>query len=225
MVIGGPVSERVDHATDAVRDGATAVVLWPPAPSALEAERLAAHADEAGVEIGVARPLAASTALSSVSWSARLVTLSLVGRTDGRLAQAGWRTALAGALDVCAALTEGRGTSRLDVAAERDGDALRAVVLAARFGNGAYAQASIRFSDARDDEVTLYASRPGARLEAQSLAVPFGLEGAAALADDLEAAEVDAFLEAAAEGQPAPFALDRALATMRLAERVRQHLR
>ncbi len=224
VVVGGPVAERVGHAASAVRDGAAVILLWPPAASALEAEELMIHADEAGVEVGVARPLGTSRALSSKPWGARLVTLSLVGRTGGPLAEAGWRTALAGALDVCASLTDAR-SARLDVVAERDGDVLRAVVMAARFGNGAYAQASIRFSDTGTDEVSLYASRPGHRLDARSLAVPLGLEGETALADDLEASEVEAFVEAVVAGRPAPFALDRALVAMRLTNQARERLR
>ena len=225
VVVGGPVAERAGHAARAVEGGTPVLLLWPPAASALEAEDLAAHADEAGVEVAVARPLGTSAALSSPPWPARLVTLSVVGRPRGPLAGAGWRTALAGALDVCASLTSARG-GRLEVAAERDGDALRAVVLAARFGNGAYAQAAVRFSDAaEDDEVRLYASRPGARLEARSLAAPFGRGDAPALAPDPEAAEVAAFVRALEAGERAPFSLDRALVAMRLTELVGERLR
>ncbi|MGB3542349.1 MAG: hypothetical protein WBA11_05420, partial [Rubrivirga sp.] len=151
--------------------------------------------------------------------------LSLVGRTDGTLATVGWRTALAGTLDVCASLA-GAHAARLKVVAEREGDALRAVLMAARFGNGAYAQTSIRFSDTlEDDEVRLYASRPGARLEARSLAAPFGEDGDPALTSDLEVAEVTAFAQAIAAGDRAPFSLDHALVAMRLTEQAREKLR
>ncbi|MGB3541444.1 hypothetical protein, partial [Rubrivirga sp.] len=47
VVIGGAISERVGHAARAVRDGVRPMILWPPAGSALEAEDLVAHADEA----------------------------------------------------------------------------------------------------------------------------------------------------------------------------------
>lgn len=235
VVVGGPVRERVAWATRAVSAGAHAFVLWPPAPDAGAAEALAARAEEAGVEVGVARPLGAGAALAGVpeGWAARLVTLSLVAPLGGRLAVAGWPTLLAGALDVCTSLAAARDVTRLDAVAEREADALRAVALAARFENGAYAQAVVRFSDhVAADEVALYAARPGSRVEARSLAGPLCVEAEGRPApvvppppDDAEAAEVEAFARAVAAGQPAPYPLDRALATLRLAERVQDRLR
>ncbi|WP_420456240.1 hypothetical protein [Rubrivirga sp.] len=236
VVVGGPVEDRVARASHAVGSGAHAFLLWPPAPSAGAAEALGNRAEEAGVEVGVARPLGATAALAGVpdGWAARLVTLALVARLDGPLARAGWATLLAGALDLCATLAAARDVGRLDAVAERDGRALRAVALAARFDNGAYAQATVRFSDHVDeDEVALYAARPGGRVEARSLAGPLCVEaegrGARPVAQpprpDADAAEVDAFVAAVADGRPAPYALDDALATLRLVERVRQRLR
>ena len=236
VVVGGPVERRVDVAAEAVGAGAHAFLLWPPAASASAAEALADRAEEAGVEVGVARPLGATAALSGVpsGWAARLVTLGLVARVDGPLAAAGWPTLLAGALDLCATLAAARDVTRLDAVAERDRDALRAVALAARFENGAYAQATVRFSDhVAEDEVALYAARPGSRVEARSLAGPLCVEAegsgapvaAAPPASDPEVAEVEAFVAAVAAGRPAPYALDDALATLRLAERAQERLR
>ena len=236
VVIGGPVEDRVEHAALAVGAGAHAFLLWPPASSVGAAEGLADRAEEAGVEVGVARPLGATAALAGVpgGWAARLVTLSLVVRLGGPLAQAGWATLLAGALDLCATLAVARDVTRLDAVAERDHGALRAVALAARFENGAYAQATVRFSDhVAEDEIALYASRSGSRVEARSLAGPLCVEaegrGSRLVSEaphpDADAAEVDAFAAAVAAGRPAPYALDDALATLRLVERVRGTLR
>jgi len=242
VVVGGPVRERVAWATRAVSAGAHAFLLWPPAADAGAAETLAARAEEAGVEVGVERPLGAGAALAGVpdGWAARLITLSLVAPLGGRLAAAGWPTLLAGALDVCTSLAAARDVTRLDAVAEREpqadtdqADALRAVALAARFENGAYAQAVVRFSDHADtDEVALYASRPGSRVEARSLTGPLCVEAeghpaavAPAPPDDAEAAEIEAFARAVAARQPAPYPLHRALATLRLAARVQDRLR
>lgn len=236
VVIGGPVDDRVARAAQAVSEGAHAFLLWPPAPVAAAAEALADRAEEAGVQVGVARPLGATEALAGIpaGWAARLVTLSLVARPDGPLAEAGWATLLAGALDVCATLADARAVARMDAVAERDGDALRAVVLAVRFENRAYAQATVRFSDhVADDEVALYAARPGSRVEARSLAGPLCVEAEGhaaplatvpALADGPET-EATAFVAAIAAGRPAPYTLDHALATLRLAERAQEKLR
>lgn len=236
VVIGGPVEDRVALAADAVGTGAHAFLLWPPAPSASAAEALADRAEEAGVEIGVARPLGATAALAGVpqGWAARLVTFSLVARIDGPLAAGGWSTLLAGALDLCATLAAARDVGRLDAVAERDGDALRAIALAARFDNGAYAQATVRFSDhVAEDEVALYAARNGSRVEARSLAGPLCVEAegrGSPLASqpphaDADAAEIEAFVAAIAAGRPAPYPLDDALATLRLVERAQERLR
>ena len=234
VVVGGPVAERVARAVEAVEGGAHAFLLWPPAETARGAGVLADRAEEAGVEVGVARPLGASAALAGVpaGWAARLVTLALVARLDGPLARSGWPTLLAGALDVCTSLTAARAVSRLDAVAERDRGALRAVALAARFDNGAHAQATVRFADhAAADEVVLYASRPGSCVEARSLAGPLCVEAegrtapVAPPASDPEAAEVAAFVAAVAAGRPAPYALDDALAALRLAEEAQERLR
>lgn len=236
VVVGGPVEARPARAAEAVEAGAHAFLLWPPAPSARAARGLGDRAEEAGVEVGVARPLGASRALGGVpaGWAARLVTLALTARTDGPFGRAGWPVLLAGALDVCATLADAWDVARLDAVAERDGDALRAVALAARFDNGAYAQATVRFSDhAAEDDLALYAARSGSRVEARSLAGPLCVEAegrAPAVAPgpplgDPEATEVAAFVAAVAAGRRAPYGLDRALATLRLAETAQERLR
>ena len=77
VVVGGPVDERVAHAAQAIGRGAHVFLQWPPADAARAAEALAGRAEEAGVEVGVARPLGAR-ALAGVppGWAARLVTLT-----------------------------------------------------------------------------------------------------------------------------------------------------
>ena len=233
VVVGGPVAERMGHAARAVGGGAHVFLLWPPGTAA-EADALAARAEEAGVEVGLARPLGAR-ALAGVpeGWAARLVTLTLVARTGGPLAQAGWPGLLAGAVDLCSALSDARDASRLDAVAERDGDAVRAVALAGRFENGAYAQAVVRFSDhAPDDEVALYAARPGSRVEARSLDGPLCVEPQdqaparrAPVGGDPLADEVAAFVGAVDAGRPPAYGLGAALAALRLVARVRDQLR
>ena len=233
VVVGGPVAGRAVRAARAVGEGAHAFVLWPPAADAREAEALAARAEEAGVEVGLARPLGAA-ALAGVpdGWAARLVTLTVVARAGGPLARAGWDRLLAGAVGVCAALADAQDAGRLDAVAERDGGAVRAVALAGRFETGAYAQAVVRVSDhAPADDVALYASRPGSRVEARSLDGPLCVEagGRAAplrpLAGDPLVDQVAAFGEAVASGRPAPYGLAAGLTALRVVERVRDRLR
>ncbi len=232
VVVGGPVAERMTHAARAVGEGAHVFLLWPPGTAA-GADALAGRAEEAGVEVGLARPLGAR-ALAGVpdGWAARLVTLTLVARTGGTLAGAGWPGLLAGAVDLCSTLADARDASRLDAVAERDGDAIRAVALAGRFENGAYAQAVVRFSDhAPADEVALYAARPGSRVEARSLDGPLCVETQASTwrvpvpSGDPLADEVAAFVEAVGAGRPPAYGLGAALTALRLVARVRDQLR
>ncbi len=233
VVVGGAVAHRATTAARAIGEGAAVYLLWPPASSAREVEALAHRAEEAGVEVGVERPLGARV-LDGVpaGWAARLVTLTLVGTTGGALARSGWAGLLAGAVDLCLTLADARDASRLEAVAERDGDAIRAVALSGRFETGAYVQAIARLSDyAPADTVALYASRPGSRVEARSLDGPLCVEvegqraAPAATASYTEDSEILAFARAAGGGHRPPYGLDAALAALRLVERVSEQLR
>jgi predicted dehydrogenase len=232
VVVGGPVGERAAVAGRAVARGAHAFVLWPPGVSAAELDALGSRAEEAGVEVGVARPLETAALLAGrpVGWTARLVTLSAVAAPGGPLARAGWPALLAGALDLAAALAGSHAAARLDAEAERDGAALRAVALAVRLRNGAFAQVALRRSPQADrDEVALYASRPGSRVEARSFRGPLCLDGAptgptASVAAGA-AAEAGAFARAVSAGRAPAYPLGDALATLRLVEQAQERLR
>ena len=188
----------------AVTRGSDVFVAWPPG-SVAEAEALRRRADEAGVEVGVERPVAADVAGRAASGGPdglpRLVVVTLAA------AGASWPRHLAGALDVAARLVGSREATRLDAEAERDGAALRAVAVSVRFRNGAFAQVLVRAAPV-----------PALTVDAA------GVEASAAAAGTL-GDEAVAFVRAVASGQPAPFSLDDALATMRLAERVMAALR
>ena len=233
VIVGGGVGERFEAAHAVLSEGRHAFLAWPPGVSLDEASRLAARAEEAGVEVGAARPLPVSAVLRAAppDWTARLVTLALTVAPGGRLAATAWSARLAGALDVCATLAQTRDAARLDAQADREGGRLRAVAFGVRFRTGAYAQVSVRSGDA--DAFHLDASGPGARLSARTLDGPLCIERGDAgprpvaapdpLAPDVR--EAVSFLEAVAAGRRAPFSLADALATMRLAEAVGERLR
>ncbi len=195
VVVGGPQPERLAALRAAVAAGRHAFAAWPPG-SLSEADALVRDAYEAGVEVGVERPLA-----FGAPGAARLVALALV--TQGMA----WPRAIAGALDVCAAAVGSREAASVSAHAERDGAALVAVAMTVRFRNGAFAQALVRTGGAPG--LTVYAAGEETRW------VP-----ADAFGD-----EARAFLGALAAGAAPPFPLDDALATLRLAERVMAALR
>lgn len=221
IVVDGP--DRAVAARAAVGAGAHAFLTWPPSVSADEAAALAARAEEAGVEVGVARPLRLSGLLAARpdGWTARLVTLTLEAPAASDVP---WAHRLAGALDACATLAGSHDPARLEAAAERDGGRLVALAVALRFRNGAYAQLTVRL-DAEADGLALYAVGPGGRVEARAPSGPLCIDGAAPPALGPPEDEAVAFVRAVATGRRAPLSLDDALATMRLAERVQARLR
>lgn len=233
VVVGGPPGARVAMAKEVVGRGAHAFLLWPPGVSVAEAAALGARAEEAGVEVGVGRPLGLGVlAGQPEGWTARLVTLSLVAAPGGPLAAAGGSALLGGALDLVATLAGSRDLARLDAEAETDASRPYAVALSARFRTGAFAQVAIRVAEhATADAVALYASRPGSHVEARSLEGPLcvAVEGRAVPPPPPglppEAAEIAAFAAAVRGGRRAPYALDAALGTLRLVEQVRARLR
>ena len=230
-VVGGAVGGRAAAAGRAATAGAHPFVLWPPSVSAADADALAARAEEAGVEVGVARPDAARGAAGLDGWTARLVSLSLVAPAENALGAGG---ALGGALALVLALVGGGAVGRLDAAAERDGAALRALAASVRFRSGAYAQVWLRTDHDAPERVALYASRPGSHVEATRLDRPLVVAGRPAPPDesgtdgggaDPLVAEVGAFARAACAGRRPAHGLDAAHATLRLVERVQGHLR
>lgn len=222
VVVAGPVGERAAAAGRAAATGAHPFVLWPPGVSAADADALSARAEEAGVEVGVARPALGRPAAGLDGWTARLVSLSLPAPPDGALGAGG---VVGGALDLVLALVGRSAVARLDAAAERDGARLVALAASLRFRSGAFAQVWVGGKGSS----TLYASRPGSRVEATALDRPLAVEERPAPpappAPDPLAAEVAAFAEAVRAGRRPAYGLDAALGTLRLVERVHGHLR
>ena len=238
VVIGAPVGERFEAAHALVSEGRHVFLAWPPGVSTDEAKRLARRAEEAGVEVGAARPLPVSGLLRVVppDFAARLVTVALVVSPASPIAETPWPHRIAGALDVCATLAGTRDAARLDAQAERDGGDLRTVAFSVRFRTGAYAQATLRTAPAGagpPDVVRVNASGPGRHVSAQSFDGPLCIEGPDGGRQPVDAPdglpsdvrEALSFVDAVAAQRRAPFGLADALATMRLAEAVGEKLR
>ena len=225
VVVGGPTGERAARTRGALDAGAHAFLAWPPGVSPAEADALAARADEAGVEVGAARPLPVGALLAGVpaGSTSRLTTLTLEAALGGVLGAVPPAHRLAGALDLCASLAGTHDAARVEAAA--DGP-LTAV--AVRFRTGAVAHVALR-ADAPDERFALAASGLGATVDARAMAGPLCVDGhATPPADDTH--EAVAFVRAVASGRRAAraemwFSLDRAVATMRLVEEVRTRLR
>jgi predicted dehydrogenase len=247
-----PAAERFLLARAAAGEGTHVFLEWPPATGLDEAERLGHLAEEASVEVAVARPLPVGFLLDGrpADWRPRLLALTLDAGTgpDDAPGALPWPHRLAGALDLCVALARSADVQRVEAEADRDGARLRAVALGLRFRNGVYAQAVLheraRAVDA-PERFRLDASGAGFRLSARALDGPVCVEREASSNADERAAnpapaaafgpapspllpaarELADFVAAVAAGRPAPVSILDALHTLRLVERLMERLR
>ncbi len=232
VAVASGASEREGDVRAALSQGAHVFAAWPPAASVEGAERLAARAEEAGVEVAVERPLplAAVVAARPDGWAARLVALDLAGADPTEGLDLPLPRRLAGALDAVMALVRSGAIAHLDVHTDRDGARVHTLLASLRFKSGAYAHIGIRDeAEGWPGSVRLAASGGGVRISARSLRGPVCVEGADAVPEP-EATGLAAFVASLAQGHvPASsagaLALSDAVALMRLSERVMASLR
>jgi len=173
--------------------------------------QLASVAEEAGVEVGVSRPLRYSTAFAGWSEHATIATIA-AEFGDG---PDSWQRCLLHTMDLCVYLCGTGNTRRVEASVER-ADQLWPIFagVSLRFDNGSLALASLRKT----------ASGPGpTRCTITTGPVVRILE----LASGTEAyeAETKDFLARVARGAPAPVSISDALAGVRLLDQVQALLR
>ena len=239
VVIEAPLADRFALAETAARHGVHALLAWPPA-SIEETRALVRLGEEAGVEIGVRRPLRWHPAVQAIRSDAPPGLLLWQQEIAGDPRT--WSRRLADAVDVCRALAGGGGVRRVEAESVRLAAARpEATAVSLRFDNGAYTQISLRRAAA--DRCLIYAAGPSttrtadlsgvqARLDAAGDAGAREVDaGTAPSSDDpaapaaLVAADLRAFLRAIADDRPAPVAALEALHTLRLVERLMERLR
>lgn len=197
---------RFAHTLEAVRHGVPVFVEWPPAAALADVQALVAAADEAGVRVGVSRPL--RYALDAAR-PARLVLARQTAPAPLALTHL-----LADLIDLSRFLTASSLPVRLEAHAERDATrAPQAVAVTLRFQNGACVQGALCVGTEDALDVQAFA---GAHAHGTHLA------GVPAAALDAETA---AFLDAAAARQPVAVPPLDALQTLRLVEKVLARLR
>ncbi|MDX1546205.1 MAG: Gfo/Idh/MocA family oxidoreductase [Rhodothermales bacterium] len=232
VFVAGPTADHYRLAEAAAKRGVHVFLDWPPATSVRECEAMGTLAEEAGVEVGVSRPLRFHPVFGEVpaAWRASLI---LLRRTYPPEAPAAWPRWLADAADLCCALAQSHSVQRIDAEAARVAAPWpSAVGVGLRFHNGAYAQVSLRHGGAAAPRGTLYAAGGGTEVEA-ALEEAVASEGEANAgeppafdpADALRASETAAFLRALREGRPAPVSILDGLHTLRLVERLMTRLR
>ena len=221
-----PTADHYRIAEAATKHGVHVFLEWPPATSLRECRSIVQLAEEAGVEVGVSRPLRYH-ALFDALGDARVQLITLRHEV-GRDTLAFWPPRCAEALDLCCALAQSHGVDRIDAeAVPRNVAWPEALAFALRFQSGTYAQVSLA-RRARPAGYTGAVVGPRIQLEADLAADAVYQEGRRAKAPDdrsLVERETAAFLEAIAQGRVPPVTVLDGLHTMRLAERLMARLR
>lgn len=214
LFLEGPTAAHFRMARAAAAEGVHVFLGWPPATSLVECEGILQRAEEAGVEVGVSRPLRFHPGVATLPSDARaqLVVFSGVVSSEGPPA---WPLWLADGIDLCCAMARSYSVQRIEAEAVRDGGIWpEAVAFSLRFHNGTYAQVNLRRGNPEGG--TLYVGGGGF----QSEVVLKPTDHRAGLV-----AETRAFLYAIQAGQPAPVSVLDGLQTLRLVERLMRRLR
>lgn len=227
VFVTAPTAQHFRIAEAATKRGVHVFLEWPPATSIRECQEIVRLSEEAGVEVGVSRPLRFHGVFARLpeAWRASLI---LLRREVTRGAEAAWPRWLADAVDLCCALAQSCSVQRIDAEAVRNvAPWPDAVAFGLRFHSGTYAQISIRRSQG-PPAGTLYVGGPG--FEAEDAFDEAHGENAAQAAAYVPGpppveAETQAFLRAVARQRPAPVSILDGLHTMRLVERLMEKLR
>lgn len=231
VFVGVTAGTRFAIAEAAMKRGAHVFLEWPPVASVHECERLVAVAEEAGVEVGVSRPLRYHPLFEAVpaGWRAELI---LFRQEVAVGAPPRWPERLTDALDACCALAQSTSVQRIDAASVAGPAAWpAAMAFGLRFHSGTYAQVDLYGGDEAPRR-SLYAAGADLQLAADLERGPVRrrvgdapFEPVTPAPETPVEAETCAFLQAVQAGRPAPVSVLDALHTLRLVERLMQKLR
>jgi len=207
---------------------------WAPATSLRECKALVRLAEEAGVEIGVSRPLRFHAFWNTLPADFHATLISLSGGFTGTLLDQ-----LADSLDLCASLSGSTSVQRIEAEAVRgEGARTTAVAFSLRFHNGAYAQ--VNFGQRSPEYAThLYLAGGDVHLDVdlgepiltepsisrENAGTPLALETTPVEVSSPISLETRGFVEAILSERTPPVTVLDGLHTMRLIERVMERLR
>lgn len=223
-----PTASHYHVAQAAARQGVHLFLEWPPATSVRECESIVQLAEEAGVEVGISRPLRFHPLFDALD-DQRVHLIVLRQEVDAST-PAFWPPRCADALDLCCALARSHSIQRIDAeAVPRHAAWPEAIAFALRFHSGTYAQVSLYRRQQPGDDL-LYVA--GADFQMESDLDGTELHGRPALDEDTThnerspvEQETEAFLDAITAGQIPPVTVLDGLHTMRLVERLMEQLR
>ncbi len=207
------------EAEEALRAGWNVLMRWPGALGLRFAERLVTLAEEAGRQVALIRPLRRVPEFAGVASAGRATILTLA--VDLGLESRGDAEALLGdLLDACVALFGETSLQRSEVESALDPDGnLSAVAVSVRFQNGALAQILLSFGDGPARFSLVAAGGGGVRRAVSLQPVPLPV------ADAFVASEAAAFMHAISRRSTSGVALQDALESLRITERIRNSLR
>lgn len=224
-----PTAAHYRVAQAAAKQGVHLFLEWPPATSIRECASLVQLAEEAGVEVGISRPLRFHPLLDALDSDQRVRLIVLRQEVDAGT-PAFWPPRCADALDLCCALARSHSIQRIDAeAVPRHAAWPEAIAFALRFHSGTYAQISL-YRRQQPGTDLLYVAGTNVQLDADLAGTR--LHGHPPPANDTPAddrslveRETDAFLDALAAGRIPPVTVLDGLHTMRLVERLMEQLR
>ena len=201
--------------SEIARRGMHLFLEWPGSTSVPECQALAELGVEAGVEIGISRPLRFFPWPNQEDLFGHVEVMTIRQALDVR-APGLWKRSIEDAVDLAFAFVRGASPRRIDAAVARSDDRLPlATAAGVRFHNGTYVQLEVRHVERADP--TLHLSVAG-----RGRAADFDLSDARA--DGLKA-ETVAYLDAVSANRPPPVSVLDALQTIRLIEKLMERLR
>jgi predicted dehydrogenase len=222
-----------------VRRGVHVFLEWTSMPSLTECKKLAQLAEEAGVEVGVSRPLRFHPLFESLPPDAHASLAAVrVALQQGRPGQ--FQRNVEDAVDLCCRLSGSGEVRKVEAQVIRGRLAWPDALLAGmRFQNGGYAHLQIR-RHVPHPEFSLHAAGPGFEIDVdfreytgylshsdpdENAAAETAFEQRSWPHVDLIEIETKGYLEALGRGAPAPVSLMDGYQVLRLVESIRKNLR
>lgn len=224
-----PTAAHFRVAEAAAKQGVHLFLEWPPATSIRECESIVHLAEEAGVEVGISRPLRFHPVFDALPANPQIRLIVLRQEVDAGT-PAFWPPRCADALDLCCALARSHSIQRIDAeAVPRHAAWPEAIAFALRFHSGTYAQVSL-YRRQQPGTDLLYLAGNGIQLETDLDGTTLhGYPSPETPADSRTNSPIEretmAFLDAVARGTIPPITVLDGLHTMRLVERLMEQLR
>ena len=215
IFLSGDAVHDVVRLQEMARQGVHLFLDATASMSMLDWQALARLTEEAGIEIGVSRPLRFHPIVDEVRARGHVNLIRIASAVDATRMGA-WKTSLWESVDLGLALAGGGSWRRIDASVARRGDRLPLSIAAGiRFQNSSYAQLALVHDDNEASTITAHVAGPDF---SSDVCIPPNRA-------DLVGRETEAFLQAISANRPPPVSVLDALQSMRLMEKLMERLR